>query len=183
MKLLLIEKNGALVQPISDARRITTPKDQRLVHGAKKAVGRYAKEGWTIALFLREFGEKPVKDVVSEMLFALSLTPEAVVGLASVDSQGERCLIVKPNGHYGFSYDFEGQYLLPETGIIKQALKLTWIPGHPAPKVVLVSEKWHSKRAAAAIRCYFTSGRVLRKQYEQLDAAIVPQLSEVAFSI
>ncbi len=47
-KLLLLDCDGTIREPLSEAKFIQQPRDQRIVEGADKAIAHYSSREWTI---------------------------------------------------------------------------------------------------------------------------------------
>lgn len=55
-KLLILDKDGTLVRPKSGGEFVQHPEDQELLPGVADAIGRYAAEGWTMAIASNQGG-------------------------------------------------------------------------------------------------------------------------------
>jgi D-glycero-D-manno-heptose 1,7-bisphosphate phosphatase len=98
MKLLLLDKDGTLTHPASGAKFTNLPYDQTPLPGSRKAIERYAAEGWTIAIISNQggvaAGHKSLESVFMEMEFALGLFPliqEAYFCPCPTDTGGNHC--------------------------------------------------------------------------------------------
>jgi D-glycero-D-manno-heptose 1,7-bisphosphate phosphatase len=85
MKLLIFDKDGTLIAPISPGVFVRNPQDQRLFPGVAEKIERYRVQGWGMAIASNQGGcdsidpqtGKPFKTLdaaIEEMRFAMKLT-------------------------------------------------------------------------------------------------------------
>lgn len=93
--LLLLDKDGTLIQPSSGERFVQHPQDQELMPGVAEAIAHYAAEGWNLAILSNQggvtAGHKSLDDAIEEMAFCLELLPQIDFGLFCPDFKGKEC--------------------------------------------------------------------------------------------
>jgi HAD-superfamily hydrolase, subfamily IIIA len=77
-KLMILDKDGTLVEPASGAKFVRGPEDQRLLPGVAEALERCRREGWTMAIASNQggvqAGYKSLDKTNEEMFVAMRLT-------------------------------------------------------------------------------------------------------------
>jgi D-glycero-D-manno-heptose 1,7-bisphosphate phosphatase len=99
MHLLLLDKDGTLIQPRSGRRFVRHPQDQELMPGVKAAIAQYAAQGWKMAIVSNQggvaAGHKTLEDAIAEMAYCLELLPQIEVGFFCPDFEGNDCWRVR----------------------------------------------------------------------------------------
>lgn len=76
VKLLICDKDGTLVRPISGETFVQHPEDQELLPGVAQTIARHAAEGWTIAIASNQGGVqhkfKTLDEAGQEMIYLVS---------------------------------------------------------------------------------------------------------------
>lgn len=77
-KLLILDKDGTLVEPVSGKKFVQHPEDQRLLPGVAAAIARYASEGWSMAIASNQggvaAGHKSLEQAIAEFEYCCKLT-------------------------------------------------------------------------------------------------------------
>jgi len=78
-KILLLDKDGALVVPASRAKFVNIPTDQKPMDGVNNAIDYYLKNDWNLMIISNQggvaAGHKSLEDAIAEMRFAMDLFP------------------------------------------------------------------------------------------------------------
>lgn len=130
MKLLMIDKDGTLVQPKSGAKFVGEPWDQEALPGAREAIAQYNSEGWTICIVSNqggiEGGHKSLESTVLEMRFCLELFPEIDSAFFCPDFDGSNCwqIFRADNRQYSQANkpDLSGLFRKPKPGMLFLAI-------------------------------------------------------------
>jgi len=100
-KILLLDKDGALVVPASRAKFVNIPTDQKPMDGVNNAIDYYLKNDWNLIIISNQggvaAGHKSLEDAIAEMKFALGLFPaidEAYFCPCDPKSEGDHCWLV-----------------------------------------------------------------------------------------
>lgn len=93
MKLLILDKDGTLVKPISGGSFVQSPCDQELLSGVANTLARYQHSGWQMAIASNQGGvaswHKTLDDAIEEMFFAMALTKIQTAAIAhSYEDEG-----------------------------------------------------------------------------------------------
>ncbi|MBD2156267.1 HAD-IIIA family hydrolase [Leptolyngbya sp. FACHB-16] len=96
IKLLILDKDGTLVRPESGAKFVQSPTDQVLLPGVKRALDRYAADGWKMAIASNQGDvaakHKTLEQAIYEMRYCLHLTaPHIQRGCLCPDIEGFEC--------------------------------------------------------------------------------------------
>lgn len=158
MKLLTLDKDGTLVEPISDNTFVQSPTDQQLLPGVAEAVTRYHDAGYMIAIASNQGGvaaeHKTLDDAIAEMQFCMNLLPQINDAYFCPDLEGNECWHVEKNFaqtiehkySYGIGELYRGQYRKPKPGMIYLA-----IDQHRPPTASIL--QWHKEN------CLFVGDR------------------------
>jgi D-glycero-D-manno-heptose 1,7-bisphosphate phosphatase len=80
MKVLLLDKDGTLVNPLSGGEFPKNPEDQELLPGVAESVEAFSKAGWVIHIVSNqggvEAGFKSLEFAIAEMKYCLGLLPK-----------------------------------------------------------------------------------------------------------
>ena len=79
-KLLLLDLDGTVREPVSGAKFINEPKDQFIFLGARNAIDRYSATGWNVIGITNQggvmHGHKSLKDCIAEQRYTMRLIPQ-----------------------------------------------------------------------------------------------------------
>lgn len=163
MKLLILDKDGTLVRPVSGEKFVQHPHDQELIPDVAEALARYAADGWAMAIASNQggvaAGHKTLDDAIAEMRFCLRLLVNA--GYDSKDmiayfcpDAGDVCGIVKGATDY-FPYRERDHHLKvssyrkPSPGMIEAAIMEHKPMFSDFESVLFVGDRPEDKQAAA----------------------------------
>ncbi len=97
-KLLIVDCDGTLREPQSDAKHIHSPKDQQIIPGADKALSYYHNQGYIIIGITNqggvEKGYKTLKNTIEEQVYTLRLFPEILYIYFCPDMRGNQLVKV-----------------------------------------------------------------------------------------
>lgn len=81
-RLLILDCDGTIREPLSGGKFIQHPRDQKIIHGADEAIKLFAKRGWRIVAITNQGGvaaghkHKSLDDCIEEQLYTLQLFPD-----------------------------------------------------------------------------------------------------------
>ena len=135
-KLLILDKDGTIIETKSGNKFVNLPDDQKLIDGAGEAIARYVSDGWDIAIASNQggvqAGYKSLDDAFAEMYFALDLIRDGlpssnnsqIRGAAFCPSSGESAYLIrmhlgleKPFLHLS-QCDYDFSFRKPEPGML-----------------------------------------------------------------
>jgi D-glycero-D-manno-heptose 1,7-bisphosphate phosphatase len=80
MKLLFVDLDGTIREPISDNTFIQHPKDQQPIPGVIEAIAKYRRDGWTIVGITNQggvaAGYKTLESAIAEQKYTLEIFPK-----------------------------------------------------------------------------------------------------------
>ncbi len=92
-KILLLDKDGTLVNPKSGSKFIQKPWDQEAILGVEQRLKDY--QGWDCVIVSNQAGvaagHKTMENTIDEMLFCLELFPQIKEAFFCPDFQGNEC--------------------------------------------------------------------------------------------
>lgn len=95
MKILFLDLDGTVREPISGAKFINDPSDQRLIDGVEDAIKHYAKSDWLIIGITNQCGvaagHKSIKAAIKKQEITLSLIPQMRAIYFCPDFEGREC--------------------------------------------------------------------------------------------
>lgn len=100
-KLLLVDCDGTIREPLSGAKFISHPRDQRIMAGADKAIAHYRSRGWDVLGITNQggvaAGHKSLEDAIAEQEYTLELFPELSMIYFCPDFEGQECWMISSN--------------------------------------------------------------------------------------
>lgn len=103
-KLLILDKDGTLITPVSGETFVQHPLDQKLLPGVVDAIERYVADGYTCAIASNQggvaSGHKSLEQAIAEMVFCLELIPQIQIAYFCPDFEGKECYGVESNGNW-----------------------------------------------------------------------------------
>jgi D-glycero-D-manno-heptose 1,7-bisphosphate phosphatase len=91
--LVILDKDGTLVEPASGAEFVQSPTDQRLLLGVKERISELKELGATIVIASNQggvaAGHKSLADAIAEMRYCLELLPEIETGFFAHTYEGD----------------------------------------------------------------------------------------------
>jgi D-glycero-D-manno-heptose 1,7-bisphosphate phosphatase len=131
-KLLLVDLDGTIREPLSGEKFIQHPQDQRIIKGADKAIAYYHSLGWVVIGISNQggvaAGRKQLSDAIAEAEYTLELFPHLLCIYLCPDFRGNHCWLV-PRGyeakpvHQDWAAEFAGTFRKPGAGMLKAAMK------------------------------------------------------------
>jgi D-glycero-D-manno-heptose 1,7-bisphosphate phosphatase len=131
-RLLLVDLDGTIREPLSGNRFIQHPQDQKIIRGADKALTHYHTEGGVIVGITNQAGVaagyKQLSDALAEAEYTLELFPQLLCIYLCPDFEGKHCWLV-PRGieakpiHKDWAEVFAGTFRKPGAGMLKAAMK------------------------------------------------------------
>lgn len=98
MKILFLDCDGTIREPLSGAKFISHPRDQQIIPRADKALAHYHKRGWVIVGISNQggvgAGHKSLEAAIAEQEYTLGLFPEMTAIYFCPDFEGKRCIVV-----------------------------------------------------------------------------------------
>lgn len=89
-KLIIFDKDGTLVEPLSGTRFTQHPRDQKILPGVLEAVKNYKQQGYKLTIASNQGGVhahfKTLDSAIEEMGYCLQLFPEIELGVFCPDS-------------------------------------------------------------------------------------------------
>lgn len=154
MKLLLIDLDGTIREPISGNKFIVHPQDQRPISGATQALNHFAEKGYKIAGITNQAGvaagHKTLADCLKEQVHSLILFPQIDRIYFCPDFEGNHLWEVNRFKKVHLSEfsqysDFKGTFRKPNPGMLWAAARLY------EPELTLyVGDRDEDKAAATA---------------------------------
>lgn len=136
MKLLLLDKDGTLIQPKSGAKFVSKSWDQAALPGVIETLDRYVAEGWLPVIISNQggvaAGHKSLESVIDEMRFCLELFPAIKEAYFCPDFEGSICWRVwredaieyKPESFDVYELGISGEFRKPNAGMLKLAIHI-----------------------------------------------------------
>jgi D-glycero-D-manno-heptose 1,7-bisphosphate phosphatase len=132
-QLLLLDCDSTIRKPISGAKFIQHPEDQKIMPGADQAIIHYHQEGWVAVGITNQggvaAGHKQLKDAITEQEYTLQLLPQLLCIYFCPDFCGNHCWLVgrgydaKPIHLAKWAAEFFGTFRKPQLGMLKVAMK------------------------------------------------------------
>jgi D-glycero-D-manno-heptose 1,7-bisphosphate phosphatase len=132
IRLLLVDLDGTIREPLSGEKFIQHPQDQRIIKGADQALAHYHAEGWVIVGITNiggvAAGHKQLSDALAEAEYTLELFPQLLCVYLCPDKEGKHCWLVPRGGdakpiHLDWAEEFAGTFRKPGAGMLKAAMK------------------------------------------------------------
>lgn len=182
-KLLLVDLDNTIREPLSGAKFISHPKDQRIIAGADKALAHYDKQGWTIVGISNQAGiasgYKSLEDAIKEQEYTLELFPQIRCILFCPDFDGSQCWAVTshvyrvkpvPCHEESWSRKYIGTFRKPGAGMLKLSIDLYMlkesIQGGLLNKAIwYVGDRPEDEQAAAAAGINYLDAAIWRHRF------------------
>jgi D-glycero-D-manno-heptose 1,7-bisphosphate phosphatase len=158
-KLLLVDLDGTIREPISSSKFILHPQDQRPIDGADRALANFAQQGYKIAGITNQAGvdagHKTLADCLKEQMHTLELLPQIERIYLCPDFKGASLWEVDrfKKAHLSeFSqyFDLKGTFRKPKPGMLLAAIRLY------EPELTLyVGDREEDEQAAVAAEMDF----------------------------
>ncbi len=178
-KLLLVDLDGTVREPISDNKFIQYPTDQRAIAGVKEALIYYCLRGWTILGITNQgsvaAGYKSLEDAIDEQRYTLDLLPQITAIYFCPDFEGQQCWLVKdgieakpvheaihPSVLVGSFRNLVGNFRKPQPGMLQAAIK---IHSDEGAEVWFVGDRPEDQQAAAAANINYLDAALWRQRF------------------
>ncbi len=113
-KLLLLDCDGTIREPLSGNEFMQHSRDQKIIEGADKAIAYFASDNWQIYGYSNQggvaAGQKSLEDTIAEQQYTLTLFPEITAIFFCPDYEGN--LLYKADRREAIKYERD-TYLLP----------------------------------------------------------------------
>lgn len=179
-KLLLLDKDGTLIQPASGAKFVQQPWDQEPLPGVQAAVTHYVQQGYKPVIVSNqggvEAGYKTLNATIAEMQFCLELFPAIEEAYFCPDFEGIECwrcwgdcseqhrilykneVILQSYGVDGLSADGykkaladpDSSFRKPGAGMLRLAIE-----HHGADEILYIGDRPEDEAAATAAKVEF----------------------------
>lgn len=120
-KLLLLDCDGTIREPLSGNKFISHPRDQKIVSGADKAIAHYHAKGWRVIGVTNQggvgAGHKFLEDAIAEQAYTLELFPEIEAILFCPDFEG-RLLYKVSRTEWSYFGGNQGEFRKPAPGML-----------------------------------------------------------------
>lgn len=155
-KLLLLDCDGTIREPLSGAKFISHPRDQKIIPGADKAISHYYSKGWSIVGITNQGGVaagfKSLEDAIAEQEYTLELFPEIGFIYFCPDFEGNHCWEVSKTSFASFPADFAGKEFIgkfrkPNPGMLEVAIMMARAL---KPECLYVGDRPEDEQAATA---------------------------------
>lgn len=128
IKLLLLDLDGTVREPISNSKFINKPDDQKIINGVPEAIVKYA--GWNKIGITNQGGVasgfKALEDAIKEQQYTLELIWLDAI-LFCPDMDGKSCWVVEPMINQPYCVTMPGvNFRKPEPGMLHFARRLAW---------------------------------------------------------
>lgn len=176
-KLLLVDLDNTIRSPLSGAKFISHPKDQRILPGADKAIAHYHAKGWIIVGITNQGGVaagfKQLEDAIKEQEYTLQLFPQIRCILFCPDFDGLRCWAVTPDMHglkpvpcheESWARNYLGTFRKPGPGMLKLGIDL-YKGKDLNPTVWYIGDRSEDEGAAAAASVNYLDAAIWRQRF------------------
>jgi D-glycero-D-manno-heptose 1,7-bisphosphate phosphatase len=162
-KLLLVDCDGTIREPLSRNKFIQHPRDQKIIAGVREAIAYFHAQGYTIIGISNQggvaMGYKSLEDTIAEQLYTLELLPRLVSIYFCPDMEGKHCWLVsreidaKPI-HTAWAARWAGTFRKPQPGMIYAAI-LNHCGENQPEECLYVGDRNEDFEAAAAVGVRF----------------------------
>jgi len=157
MKLLMLDLDGTIREPLSGEKFIQHPHDQRIIEGAAQAIAHYHAEGYQIVGISNQggviAGYKSFNECFEEQRYTLNLLTQICF---CPDFEGHECWVVNqvsPVPMSAASFGYEGaEFRKPGPGMLKFAM---WQHGFSPQDSFYVGDHQEDADAADAAGVHF----------------------------
>lgn len=182
-QLIVFDKDGTLIEPLSGEKFIQSPTDQKILPGAAEAVANFHQRGYKICIASNqggvEAGYKLIDFAIVECRYALELFPQVDFVLFAPNYKGDVCFQVFRDRTIEIQYpsvsvpvyggceirksvrDF-GSFRKPGAGMINLAI---WHYNTLPSQTWMVGDRPEDEQAAEAAGVQFMAADVVRDRY------------------
>lgn len=167
-KLLLLDCDGTIREPLSASKFIRSPRDQHVIKGASEAIQKYYRNRWQIYGISNQAGvaarHKTLGDAIEEQKYTLSLLPQ-IIGIYfcpdfngnTIVSVSRESVIRRLRRHYPYEniqgFSLYQSFRKPGSGMIMFAIDA--LVEYPGERVLMVGDRQEDQEAAAAANVDF----------------------------
>lgn len=154
-KILLLDCDGTIREPVSGSKFIQRPLDQKIIDGADKAIAFHSSKGYTCIGITNqggvELGHKDLEDAIAEQIYTLELLPRITAIYFCPDFEGQQCWLVKrgietKQVHLApWAVDLIGTFRKPGPGMLKAAIRMH---ASEDPTVWMIGDRKEDEEAA-----------------------------------
>lgn len=153
---LLIDLDGTVREPLSGAKFINEPTDQRLIEGVPETVFNWHKRGWVLYGVTNQkgvlCGHKSIDSMIAEQRRTMELLPWIQIVFACPD-EGRSCYRITKKSvdsihQLELNACWQGRFRKPEPGMLMAAVHEHADPSDEALKTVMVGDRPEDKQAA-----------------------------------
>lgn len=123
-KILFLDCDGTIRQPLGGSKFISHPQDQRIIPGADEAIAHYHRQGYRCIGITNQggvaSGYKSLEDTIVEQRYTLKLFPELEAIYFCPDYEGLICWKVTRSEERKI-FDADGNFRKPGAGMIMLA--------------------------------------------------------------
>lgn len=164
-KLLLLDCDGTIREPLSGKKFIQHPRDQRIIEGVDKAIAHYSSREWTIIGTSNQGGvaakHKSIEACEEEQFYTLELLPQVHSILFCPDYEGEVCVeVTREYCRHCYNEGRFESFRKPGAGMIQLALM-----EYPASECWYVGDRPEDEQAAAAAGVDFMWADIWRNRF------------------
>lgn len=183
MRLVILDKDGTLVEPASGSKFTQFPEDQRLLSGVAERIADHKAVGDVLVIASNQggvaAGHKSLRDAVAEMRYCLKLLPDIESALFCPDFDGNQCWYVDRDRDYQIEMlQWQGRMRKPGDGMVQQALG-----SHPdTEEILFVGDRPEDEQAAQAAGVAFVWADEWRRELlvkQGFTQAAVEQVPEL----
>lgn len=163
-KLLLLDLDGTIREPVSGQKFIQHPRDQRVIEGADKAIVHYHGHGWLPIGISNQggvaAGHKSLEDCVQEQFYTLELFPQLHKIYFCPDYEGKQLGCCYRN-HYNVLFPSGyPSFRKPGAGMLEYAIQT-----HDSEECWYVGDRPEDEAAAVAASVNFVWANIWRDRF------------------
>lgn len=170
-KLLLVDCDGTIREPLSNHRFIEHPKDQRIIRGAKKAIAHFHSQDYLIIGITNQGGcsavnpetGKPYKSIgeaIAEQRYTLELLPQIHKIYFCPDFEGKTLGVVYSTFERVWQPEGYSSFRKPSPGMLEHCLQT-----HEVGEVIMVGDRLEDRAAAEAAGIEFMEADQWREKF------------------
>jgi len=168
IKLLILDMDGTVRQPLSGNKFIQRPRDQQIIEGVENAIAYFAATGWKIVGVTNQAGvangKKSLQSCIKEQQYTLELLPEIEEIYFCPDFDGRKCFCVTKNEHNYCKHSESGNFRKPNPGMLNLVIQK-----YSPVSVLMVGDCSDDREAAAKAGVKFQQAESWRQTYGDAD--------------
>lgn len=163
-KFLLLDLDGTIREPISNAKFINEPYDQRPIEGADRAIAHYYAHDWIVIGITNQggvaAGHKTLEDCFVEQAYTLELFPQMLKIYFCPDFEGKQLGCVYRSLHNLFTPEGYSSFRKPAPGMLEYVLAT-----HDVGECWYVGDRPEDVQAAEAAGINYIDAKVWRDRF------------------